>query len=482
MSAPRFAGDVDVVKVEITGDSGSFDITKLTIGIDVYENIFYPFVRGIITVDDAQDTINKINFKQTEYLNLEFNTPDKKGYKGKYYIYKIDNRSRTNDKKVIYSIYFSHEAMLHEANSKIAENFNDKPHTIVQQIIKKSVPKGLEYSDKVEVEECSNKLQYVSPFWTPCQNIYYLTKLAISTKNNPAYLFFQNNEGYHFVTFDKLIEQEPKAKLKQDNFDHSPDSSCALSNFDEHYERVLNIKFPQFFNQGYEALEGVFKSVMMTYNQFKKTYEEKENDDNYDSTDHLNDSKRMKTPPKVTKFANKDRRGQKEQTFDGQEDGTNNSTKQNRAAIFARYARGKTTITIFGNSELYAGNVVELDIMKYASLDDGSGSEGTTDETYSGKYIISAVGHHVNKEKYETHLELIRDSFKKSEEEKKQDPEEKKPDEKKPDEKAPTEKKPADKPSPPPTGKDVPTFSNANDARRYADITGKPAKWDTSLA
>ena len=61
MSAARFPGDVDVNKVAIVGASGYFDITKLTIGIDVYENIFFPFVRGIITVDDAQDTINKIN-------------------------------------------------------------------------------------------------------------------------------------------------------------------------------------------------------------------------------------------------------------------------------------------------------------------------------------------------------------------------------------------------------------------------------------
>lgn len=468
MSGVRFAGDVEVKKVEIEGDSGSYDITKLTIGIDVYENIFFPFVRGIITVDDAQDTINKINFKEKEYLNLEFNTPDKKGYKGKYYIYKIDNRIKTNDKKVVYSIYFGHVSMISELVSKISKNFNDKPHTIAEKIIKASVPEGLDFQDKIETEECSKKLQFVSAYWTPCQTIYYLTKHGVSTKNNPAYLFFQNNEGYHFKTFDKLIEQEPKAKLKHDNFDHSPDSSCAISNFDEHYKRVLSIKFPQFFNFAYETMAGVFESVTMSYDQLKKQYVQTPHDDNYEKVDHLNDEKRLgEEPPKKDKLASKHVPGQSEYKFAGQEDGTNNTTKQDRDAIFARYARGKLSMSIFGNSELYAGNVVELEVNKFKTLEDDGASN---DETYSGKYIISSVGHHVNKENYETHLELIRDSFIKSEESKKKEPEDKK-DDKKPDSNAPTK--------PPPDLDNVPTFNNKEDAMRYSAQTGKLSKWET---
>ncbi len=417
MSGARFPGDVDVNKVAIVGASGYFDITKLTIGIDVYENIFFPFVRGIITVDDAQDTINKINFKEKEFLELDFNTPDKKGYKSTYYIYKVSDKVKTADAKVIYSIYFTHVDAINELISKISKTFKDKPHTTVEQIIKESVPNGLESSEKVDVEETDKKLIYTSNYWSPCQNIYHLCKYAVSTKKNPAYLFFQNNEGYHFKTFDKLIEQEPKAKFKQDNFDHLPKTSCSSNkDLQEHYQRILTVKFPQMFNFGYETLMGVFQSLSVNYDQVKKQYIATTHDDNWGKITHPNEEQRMKEGPKKNELAALEPFGQKEFTHEGQEDGTNIPTKQERDAIFARYARTKTKIAVFGNSELYAGNIVELEVIKHQTMDESSGeSEGLVDPTYSGKYIICAVGHHINKENYETHMELIRDAFQKSE-------------------------------------------------------------------
>ncbi len=131
---------------------------------------------------------------------------------------------------------------------------------------------------------------------------------------------------------------------------------------------------------------------------------------------NLNEEQKMVQGPKKDKLAALETFGKTEYKFEGQEDGTNLTTKQERDAIFARYARTKTKISVFGNSELWAGNVVELEVIKHKSMDEISGeSSGIIDPTYSGKYIISAVAHHVNKENYETHLELIRDSFQESE-------------------------------------------------------------------
>jgi len=429
MSAPRFAGDVDVNKVAIVGASGYFDITKITIGIDVYENIFFPFVRGIITINDAQDTLNLINFKEREYLELDFNTPDKKGYKSTYYIYKVSDRVKSTDKSVIYRIYFTHISAISELVSKISQNFNDKHHIIAEKIIKAAAPRGLEYSDKIEVEESVKNIQFVAGNWTPTQTIYYLTKYAVNAKNNPAYLFYQNNEGYHFKSFDKLIEQEPKEKYKYDNYDHAPENSCALKNFDEHYKRILTINFPQLFNFSYESMMGVFSALSMHYDNVKKQYVATKIDDNWNKVDHLNPEQKIVVVPKKNEHASHQTHGQIEYGFNDQEDNTNIPTKQEREAIFARYARSKISMSVFGNSELYAGNVVELEVIKHKPLDESTGtSEGMIDKTYSGKYIISSIGHHIDKENYETHLELIRDSFLDNEEEKK---EEKKDDTKK---------------------------------------------------
>lgn len=469
MSETRFAGDVDVNKVAIVGDYGYFDISKLTIGIDMYENIFFPFVRGIITIDDAQDTINKINFKEKEFLELEFNTPDKKGYKSTYYIYKVSDKVKTADKKNIYSIYFIHVDAVNEMITKITKNYSDKPHITIDKIVKGSAGKeGLESSEKVDVEETQKKLTYVSNNWSPCQNAYYLSRYAVSTKNNPAYLFFQNNEGYHFKTFDKLIEQEPKAKFKLDNFNNTPKTSCS-SNKDlkEYYERILTVKFPQMFNFGYETMMGVFQSLTVNYDQVKKQYVATTHDDNWGKFDHLNKEQKMKEPPKKHERAAVATMGQKEFTFDEQEDGTNIPTKQERDAIFARYSRTKTKISVFGNSELWAGNVVELEVIKQKSMDENTGeSEGMIDPTYSGKYIISAVAHHVNKENYETHLELIRDAFQESEESKNKNPKDEKP-----------KDKPIDGTPKPDDGGEVPIFETSAEAERYNSATGRRAKF-----
>ena len=98
----RQAGDVNVGYVRITSMANNtfFNIKNQVITIQIYEDMFSPFITGSLIIKDSLDLINNLPFSGMEYLEMEIFTPtidlelkDQGIIKGKFYIYKIDRKS-----------------------------------------------------------------------------------------------------------------------------------------------------------------------------------------------------------------------------------------------------------------------------------------------------------------------------------------------------------------------------------------------------
>ena len=66
----------------------------------------------------------------------------------------------------------------------------------------------------------------------------------------------------------------------------------------------------------------------------------------------------------------------------------------------------KCTITVFGDSDLTLGDMINLQIPLYSSTDSGE-----IDRYYSGKYLILALRHRLELGRYYLDIELVKDSF-----------------------------------------------------------------------
>jgi hypothetical protein len=65
----------------------------------------------------------------------------------------------------------------------------------------------------------------------------------------------------------------------------------------------------------------------------------------------------------------------------------------------------KVTITVFGDTDVCAGDVLELEMPLYQRDNTG------TNKYYSGKYLVFAIRHRIEGGRYQTDIELVRDSI-----------------------------------------------------------------------
>ena len=91
----RFAGDVLFEKMEIKSLNGQYaNIIQQVIGIDIYEDLFSPFISLSIVLKESVDYLNLFPFIGEEYIDLKLTTPlTNVSIEGKFYIYKIINFS-----------------------------------------------------------------------------------------------------------------------------------------------------------------------------------------------------------------------------------------------------------------------------------------------------------------------------------------------------------------------------------------------------
>ena len=67
----RFAGDVDIERVEIVSSAGrGVEVTNMVAEIQIFEDIFSPCVTGTVTITDSIDLVNVFPFVGEEKIIL----------------------------------------------------------------------------------------------------------------------------------------------------------------------------------------------------------------------------------------------------------------------------------------------------------------------------------------------------------------------------------------------------------------------------
>jgi hypothetical protein len=409
----RFAGDVSIDKVKIITAKGFYqDVGAQVINVQFYEDLFAPFITGSLILKDSLDLVNLFPFIGEEYLELEISTPtlDKNNIKGKYYIYKMTNREMTGDKSVVYQLHFISVEAVVDLNKKTSRVFADKISKLVEPFIKDKTF-GLESDKKVYVEDTLNNLKYISNYWTPVQNIMYLADTAINTNRTPSYVFFENRDGFYFISLEQLYTNAIFQDFVYDKYtrDDRPGGG-SVRNPEKDYKRILEISIPTAFDYMDRIRSGMLSSRQVSYDVTKKTYTAKNYNmfQRFEQQKHLNKypinsdrsvfraASRIITYPK--NFGN----------FNGFGDVTNAKSNQERISLLKLAEANKINITVPGRCDYTVGQKIKLDLKRIEPLSKKDGD--TTDKMFSGNYIIAAINHYVDREKHECYMEIIKES------------------------------------------------------------------------
>lgn len=410
------AGDINIEQIQITTAQGFYqDITNQVMGLQIFEDLFAPFITGTIEIRDSLDLMNVFPFNGEEYLELKLSTPslEKGRIDEKFYIYKMSNRNMVGDRSTIYTLHFISTDAVVDLNKKISKTFGGKCSDIAKQLITDKTH-GLEVTKNVIIEETSNATKYISNFWSPVKNINNVVEVSVNQSGAGSYVFYEDRYGFNFVSLESLYTKVVFQSFVYDSYvrdNTNSNDTQTVKNVTEDYKRIRSISVPTAYDYIERARSGMFGSKLYTYDYTTKIFNITAYDmlKGFKDQNHLNkfplasnkaiykyDSMIMSMPKYNNNFAD----------FG---DSTNAKSIQNRVSLMAQIDANKIEIVVPGRLDYTVGLKIDINLFKAEpSVKEDTESK---DGMFSGSYLISAVNHYINRNAHECTLELVKDSL-----------------------------------------------------------------------
>lgn len=406
------AGDVTIEDVTIINVRGHAQtITPQVVGIELYEDIFTPFITGKVFVRDSQDLQGLLPLVGEEVINITFKTPKidvMHGYTGEFYIFKMDDKIKLREREVVFALHFISKEAIIDLNRKISKAYSGNVSDIVRQVC--TAPEGLGTTKKLNIEETSNTTKYVSNFWSPTQNFEWCADSAINANDSPSYVFFENKHGLNFLSLESMYTGSPiYQRFIWDNYvaDVNPIGGSSRD-LNKDYQRVLDFQTPESFNYIDRIQSGMYGSEIITYDLLTKQYVHTAYKPDFDKGAHLNDFPLWTTKSPTTQKSVLIKEHNYYNNFEGYGDVTNNKTIQKRMSLMAQAEGYKITITVHGRTDYTAGQRVYLDVPRNRQVTDKTDD---IDKIVSGTYLVAAICHNITRKTHECIMELVKDSF-----------------------------------------------------------------------
>jgi len=408
----KFAGDVSIEEVSIITSRGfKQDIKEQVLAIEIYEDVFASFITGKIIIQDAQEISNLMPLVGEEIVSFRIQTPSlpkEDAYIGEFYIYKMDDRVKSQERELVYVLHFISKEAIVDLNKKLSKAYAGKISDSVEKLF--TTEYGLGSKKKYTIEETSNETKFVSNFWSPVKCLQYCCENAINPSESPSYVFFENKYGLNFVSLETLYTGSPlMQRFIWDNYSAEVGGGSSERDIDKDYQRVLNLQMSDVFNYFDRLKSGLYGSEIIYYDILSQQYVHNLYQPEFDKTKSLNNF------PLYTPGVSARPKGllilehMYYNNFEGYDDTTNTKIVMKRRALMAAAEGYKVTISVFGRTDYSAGQKVYLTVPKNAQLKENE--TDFEDKLLSGNYLISAICHFITREKHECTMELIKDSF-----------------------------------------------------------------------
>jgi len=412
--AVRFAGDVNIGKIKIVTRNGlAQDVTAQVINIQIFEDLFSPFITGSLILKESLDLINLFPFQGEEEVEIEINTPSLQNgnIKSKFYIYKMTDRELLGDRSMVYQLHFISNEAIVDLNKKISKVYGDKPESIIKSLLEDQV-NGLQSEKTLTADSTAKIAKFISNFWSPVEAINYVTQLAESKTGSPNFVFYENRDGFYFKSLESLYEALPYQEFVLDKYMRdSKQNGGDAKNVQEDYKRINSISIPTGFDYMDRIRSGMFSSKLISYDLTKKAYNVKNYNmfDDFSKQKHLNEFNVASSKAIFRSNSRIMNYPRANANFSGFGDATNYRNTQQRLSLLKAAESNKIQIIVPGRCDYTVGQKVKVTLNKMEPI--SANDSDITDKMFSGYYLISAINHDINREKHECNMELIKDSL-----------------------------------------------------------------------
>ena len=320
---------------------------------------------------------------------------------------KVTPLENTTQRETILLQFTSEQFIRNEERSAaIVKRYDGK----VSEHMRKILTENLKVDeDKIDIEETSNNYNFVGNTRKPFYIMNWLCKKCIPSVDgkrgdSAGYIFFQNADGFHCISMDKLFSQDHKRDAGGAGsyiFGNLPDTPFGYDG------RIVNFNADNRFIANEKLRMGAYKTRLILFNPLNCEYKIEEQDayDTEDGTTHAG----KQLPIINEKFSGEATRTTyvlKQQIEKNEEQAFEVDVILNQAIRrYNQFSIGSIEVDIAADFTIRAGQTIFIDT-----------SSGTNDESQEtnkeigGKYLIAVVKHAINNGKGITKLGLVRDS------------------------------------------------------------------------
>ena len=438
----QYAGEFNLDTLKFYSSKDTFaDISNTVISIDLNENIYQCSVIGTIVVGDTNNLIEKLPITGQEYVDLKISTPgaekseDSIDFTGdrKLYVSGVIARESLTSGSQVFTLEVSTIEPLRNQNIRISKSYTKTISDIVRDILENT----LQVSKPPFIEKTKGIRRIVVPNNQPFTIINQLKKEAKSEQyDSPHYLFFENKDGFHFRTFQDLVNQPIIMRFNtgDKNLDEDKNNSGSLKKIDgkliNSFNRILQYKFSNLNSWYNDSLSGMLGSTLFTHDIYTKSYTKQTFDylNDFDKYDRIRNVKPMYNETSLRNdfgtcensriFVHPvsrlgvDKLSKDAQYYTDNKAQYDNSVPEdfitNRTSKMAELDSGMSiNMIIQGHTGISAGSMVNINFPVVGEDHDDEIIEKST----SGNYLISHLRHSFVPvtRKHEIHLRVIKD-------------------------------------------------------------------------
>jgi hypothetical protein len=429
------ADDYDLQEAYLITSTAKTNIKNLMVEISYYEDILTGVCSGNILITDSINLIDRLGMTGFDYLKLKFSKSDNASnfYSiEKYFrVYKVGERLLTNNSTETYTLHFCTEEFFLSQQIKVSRSYPGKK---ISEIIYDILSRDLLIDKKyIRLQETEGIYDFVLPYKNPYQTIHWLSKYAKPIgKKGADFVFYENAEGYNFYSLQNLFTQSAyntyiyMPRNLGDKF-----SGLRTSEIARNLIGLKSYVFLNTFDSLYGTITGAFANRVYSIDPLTRTY--RITDFNYeDYFENATTLNKHSVTPKiknrlgktstesyeavvkvVTSNANQKKAvGISEEPWAVANDVFVENYVPHRSAQIALSHYSRVKFAVAGDPNLTVGMILEVFLPSNRGGDGTGYNTGEVDEFNSGRYMITAVRHIIDSNrKYETVVEVVKDSY-----------------------------------------------------------------------
>ena len=420
-----FAGDYKLESIVVHSATGSIDIKALMLEMNIYESIHSPNLSGSLVVADTGNHIQNMPIIGQEDIEFILKTNDDteaidfSRYRGR--IYKVSDMVRTAESQQVYTIHFCSKEMIRNQQVRVKAAYQGAGDVICEAIL----VDVLKSKKPISVEKSDLGIKLLGNNMKPFGFLQMMAKRCRSTVNEDAgFLFYETHRGYNLRSYSSLCNKFNAPLPAVEKYIVQPSDYNATLN--EDMQSVIEYRITKNQDVLAASATGLLASRHLIYDLHQKKIEVVDSDyeTNFGSFEHMEKDnpgmlftntpedeggyRMFDFPEQRIKVSTKDTALHTQSTTDERNFDNHSNQHFNRLHNVLVHDQIVAKVTVAGNSNLAAGDVIELHVPSYEPVN--KEDDRVHDAFLSGRWVITKLVHAVSTREYTTTFDCVKDT------------------------------------------------------------------------